>query len=144
MARPRVLVVEDDNVVADLVARIASHEGFLTRSSNSMNAASQCHEFRPDLIVLDIFMPELDGFEVLQYLATHHLPVSVIILSSTNSSYRKMAERMGEELGLSIIANVAKPFTIGQLQEVFDHFKKIHTARLATAGFERKWFVNNN
>src|SRR5258708_2312040 len=126
MSRPRILVVEDDAVVSDLIARIATNDGFIAQTACGLLSSSLCKQFKPDLIVLDIFMPEIDGFEVLQYLANNHFHASIIILSSTHSSYRKMAERMGEELGLSIIANIAKPFTIIQLQEVLDQFKKHH------------------
>lgn len=144
MSRPRVLVVEDDHVVAELVARIAEHVGFLTRISSGLTSAHVCEEFSPDIIVLDIFMPEIDGFEVLRYLAESHHRVSIIILSGTNSSFRNMAERMGQELGLSVVANVAKPFTISQLQAVFEEAKQRHPSHATTQFFAKNWFTANH
>ena len=143
MPRPRVLVIEDDIVVADLVARIATNQGYTTRTVSGLLSSSVCTEFKPDVIVLDIFMPEIDGFEVLQFLANSNYQASIIILSSTQSSYRKMAERMAEELGLNIVANVAKPFTIWQLQEIFENFKKHPSRRVSEITSEIKRFANS-
>src|SRR5229473_1285255 len=61
----RVLVVDDEPNIADLVATALRYEGFEVRTGGSGRAALDGVEaFRPDLVVLDIMLPDLDGFEV--------------------------------------------------------------------------------
>lgn len=64
-----VLVVEDDPMGADIVRRILQAEGFQTRHArNGREALQLVHEARPQLIILDLMMPEMDGFAFLDAL----------------------------------------------------------------------------
>lgn len=62
----RILVVEDDEAIADVVRRSLRVEGHDVRSaSDGVEALELVHEFSPDLIILDLGLPRLDGLEVL-------------------------------------------------------------------------------
>jgi CheY-like chemotaxis protein len=126
MWRPRLMVVDDDADVADIIGHVGQGLGFDTKAVSGVMAFSACTVFQPDVIVLDIFMPEIDGFEVLRYLGQAHRRTSVIIVSGKSNSFRDMAVRMGEQHGLTILANVAKPFTIARLHAVLTAAKKRH------------------
>ena len=81
--RPLILVVEDDPVVAELVTRIVDRGGFRTEIARSgTEALAKARELRPVAITLDIRLPELDGWKVLERLkqdeATSSIPVAVI------------------------------------------------------------------
>ena len=115
MWHPRLMVVDDDIDVAALICHVARGCGFQTEMADGIRAFEICASFEPDVIVLDIFMPEIDGFEVLRYLGQTHKSTSVVIISGKGVAFRDMAARMCEQHGINMLANLAKPFTIQQL-----------------------------
>ncbi|MTD56002.1 response regulator transcription factor [Amycolatopsis pithecellobii] len=74
----RVLVVDDEETLAELVAMALRMEGWEIRSAgNGTDAVRTARDFRPDIVVLDVMLPDLSGLEVLAKLRTEapHLPV---------------------------------------------------------------------
>ncbi|NBX04179.1 MAG: response regulator [Alphaproteobacteria bacterium] len=126
MWRSRLIVVDDDDDVANVVCHVAERLDFDVQTASGLGAFDACALFEPDVIVLDIFMPEIDGFEVLRYLGQDHKHTSVIIASGKGGAFRDMAARMCEQHGLFILANLAKPFTIAGLQAALLEAKKRH------------------
>lgn len=121
----RLLVIEDDPSIADLVVEVATGLGIKARGvTNTAKLEKICKDAKPDLIVLDIMMPERDGFEVLTYLRDNHPDVKIIILSGQDS-YRDMVERIGHSQGQDIVATMRKPFRVDQLREVFAQSLKL-------------------
>ena len=105
MKQFRVLVVDDEERILNFLRSklIASGYGVLT-ASNGLEALEQAQAQEPDLIVLDVLMPRMNGFEVLKELRTFS-SVPVIILSARGAD----ADRIK---GLSIGADdyLPKPF----------------------------------
>lgn len=126
MWRPRLMVVDDDEDVANLISYVATGLGFRTKIVSGVGAFIACSEFEPDVIVLDIFMPEIDGFEVLRYLGETNKDTSVVIVSGKDGIFRDMAAQMCEQQGIHMVANIAKPFTITHLRAVLSQAKKYH------------------
>jgi two-component system, OmpR family, response regulator len=63
--RVRVLVVDDESNITDLVATALRYEGFdVSTAGDGRTALSLVESFRPHAIVLDVMLPDLDGFEV--------------------------------------------------------------------------------
>ena len=61
----RILIVDDESTARAALELLLRREGFDVRSAtNGESALSECASFRPDLILLDILMPGMDGFEV--------------------------------------------------------------------------------
>src|SRR5919108_3630941 len=77
---PRVLVVEDDEEIAQALQRSLRMEGYDVRvSGDGVDALDQAHAFLPDLIVLDLGLPRLDGIEVARELrARDDVPILVL------------------------------------------------------------------
>jgi DNA-binding response OmpR family regulator len=68
-AKPKILLVEDDAALASVYQARMEAEGFEVRHvDNGENALSAAVEFKPDLILLDIMMPRISGFDVLDIL----------------------------------------------------------------------------
>jgi two-component system, NtrC family, response regulator AtoC len=112
---PRILVVDDDRVLLGNVSELLSEEGYETISaSNGGDAVALAKARAPDLVVCDIAMPGMDGYEVLATLrahsATSHLPF--IFLSAR-------AERNEVRAGMNLGADdyVTKPFRLDELLE---------------------------
>jgi two-component system KDP operon response regulator KdpE len=103
--RPLVLVADDEPRIAKLVSMALIPEGFRVASAGSgRDALAKAEEIRPDIVLLDIVMPDLDGMEVMRRLRERR-PVPVILLTAKGSPSEKAA---GLDLGADDY--IAKPF----------------------------------
>jgi CheY-like chemotaxis protein len=95
-ARQRVLVVEDDEATRQLLQRMLIGEGWqVAEAANGRVALGRLAEMRPDLILLDLIMPEMDGFEFLVELrktpAHRSIPVVVVTAADlTEDAHRRL------------------------------------------------------
>jgi DNA-binding response OmpR family regulator len=124
MSQFRLLSIEDDGKVADLICRVAEEVGFTTRTAFGDGVEKVCREFEADVIVLDIMMPDMDGIEVLQYLREQCCRAHIIILSGSDGLSRRIVEKMGNSLGFTIVANMTKPFRVAALRNLFEETKQ--------------------
>ena len=108
--RSRILVVEDDPTVAEVVARYLEREGFDVRTvGDGPSALESVASAIPDLMVLDLMLPGLDGLEVFRQVRSV-APVPVIMLTAKGDENDRVA---GLELGADDY--VAKPFSPREL-----------------------------
>jgi DNA-binding response OmpR family regulator len=95
----KILLVEDDDTLANVYKTRLHAEGFdLRRVSNGEEALTAALEYKPDLILLDIMMPKVSGFDVLDILRNtpETTNTKVIMLTAlSQDSDRKRAEDMG-------------------------------------------------
>ena len=106
----RVLVVEDDPTVAEVVTRYLEREGFAVESVGDGNEALASADVQlPDLVVLDIMLPGLDGLEVCRRLRSR-APIPVVMLTARGSEEDRV---LGLELGADDY--VSKPFSPREL-----------------------------
>ncbi|HAJ04167.1 MULTISPECIES: response regulator transcription factor [Brevundimonas] len=88
MIKPRILVAEDDRYLAALIRQTLEGRGLaITLAQNGEEALLQADEICPDLVILDVGMPVLDGFTVLRTLKADrfHSQVSVLMLTAARS-----------------------------------------------------------
>lgn len=105
MTSSLVLVVEDDPEIALLLERYLTRSGYRTvRASTGLTALSHLQMLRPDLVVLDVGLPDIDGFDLLAKIRRDSL-VPVIFVSAMDDDTDKL-------LGLKLGADdyVTKPF----------------------------------
>lgn len=106
----RVLIVEDEQDVADLVAEVLAFEGYDARIASAEFALNEALAFRPHVVLLDLMMPVVDGFEVARRLRghgeTHSLPI--VIMTAMHDAAARAAEAGTNHW-------LAKPFDIGEL-----------------------------
>jgi two-component system, OmpR family, response regulator len=110
-AEGRVLVVDDEPNITELVAMALKYVGFdVATASSGRDALSSVGDFRPDLIVLDVMMPDLDGFEVCRRLRADGIRVPVVYLTARDATEDKVR-------GLTIGGDdyVTKPFSLEEL-----------------------------
>ncbi len=90
-ASARVLVVEDDEAIADVLRRSLRAEGHEVRSAaDGVEALRATEEFTPDLVILDLGLPRLDGIEVLKRLRAES-DVPVLILTARTETDDRVA-----------------------------------------------------
>ncbi|WP_433612220.1 response regulator transcription factor [Dactylosporangium sp. CA-139114] len=109
--QPKVLVVDDEASIRALLSATLRLTGFEVRVATGGNEAlATAAEFGPDLVVLDVMMPDLDGFEVAQRLRTSGQPVPVLFLTARDSVEDRIS-------GLTVGADdyVAKPFSLEEV-----------------------------
>ena len=103
--QPLVLVADDEPRITKLVAIALSEEGFrVITASSGEEAIRKAEEYRPDVVLLDIVMPDLDGIEVMGQLREGR-PVPVILLTAKGSTADK-----AKGLDLGADDYIAKPF----------------------------------
>jgi DNA-binding response OmpR family regulator len=108
MINARILVVDDDRVIQQLLKVNLELEGYAVEvADDGEEALAQFELFRPDLVVLDIMMPRLDGWEVCRRLKsdTDSARVPIVLLSARA---QEADVQRGTELGVA--AYVTKPF----------------------------------
>ncbi len=109
----RVLVVEDDRDIADLVARYLSKAGFAVETvASGRDALSAIAERPPDLLVLDLMLPQMDGLEICRAVRGNNNTSGMPIIMLT-----ARAEESERIVGLELGADdyIAKPFSPNEL-----------------------------
>ena len=110
MIQQRVLVVDDDPTVSDVVARYLEHAGYaVSVVADGKVALDTAITDPPDLVVLDLMLPGIDGLEVFKQLRAH-APVPVVMLTALGDEADRL---VGLELGADDY--VTKPFSPREL-----------------------------
>jgi CheY-like chemotaxis protein len=116
--RPTILVVDDDESLRDLLRRMFESVQYqVILASNAQDAISTIGVTPPDIILTDIYMPEADGFELINWLRKNAAAIPVIAMSGTATPrYDQLS--IAENLGA--IAVIEKPFRQAQIIETID------------------------
>ena len=110
MARGKILVVDDEPKIVRLVRAYLERDGFeVIEAADGRRAVDAARRLSPDLIVLDVMLPELDGLEVCRQIR-HFSDVPIIMLTARDEDADKL---VGLELGADDY--VTKPFSPGEL-----------------------------
>jgi two-component system, OmpR family, response regulator len=107
----RVLVVDDEKSISDLIATSLRFVGFDVRTAaTGSEALTVAEEFKPQAVVLDVMLPDLDGFEVCRQLRSEGLNIGVLFLTAKDGMEDKVA-------GLTIGGDdyMTKPFSLEEL-----------------------------
>lgn len=112
----KILVVDDDVSIADLLTQSLLEEGYeVHKTVQSLRFYDAVREYQPDLILLDLMMPYLEGEDELQLMKlspeTEKIPV-IVVTAKSESDLRK-EEASLRQLGVLHIVN--KPFDLNQL-----------------------------
>ena len=103
----KILLVDDEKDIVDMMEEVLNKEGFshIQKTFTGADALKQCRDFQPDIVILDIMLPDMDGLEVCRQIREFSY-CSVLFLSSKNDDVDKI-------LGLSLGGDdyVTKPFS---------------------------------
>ena len=109
--KQRILIVDDDENIAELISLYLTKECFETRIvGDGESALSAVKEFNPNLILLDLMLPGIDGYQVCREVRKEELQVPIIMLSAKGEVFDKV---LGLELGADDY--MEKPFDSKEL-----------------------------
>jgi PleD family two-component response regulator len=126
-----ILVVDDENSNIIALTHILSPEYTIYAAKNGLNALNAAEKHLPDLILLDIIMPDMDGYAVITKLKNSELTQNIPVIFITG-----LSNADDEEKGLALGASdyIAKPFLVEIVkQKVENQIKIINQACQITA-----------
>lgn len=132
MIDKKIMIVDDESDLLDLLEKAFKMEGFqnIIKVTNGKKAIETCRTDRPDLVILDVMLPDMDGYEICKQIR-HFSHCPILFLSSKNDELDKV-------LGLAVGGDdyVTKPFS---LKEVVYRVK----AQLRRLGYQKNAEKNN-
>ncbi|GGA42469.1 response regulator transcription factor [Paenibacillus physcomitrellae] len=106
----RILVVDDDPYIQELIGHVLIKEGFeISAAGNGLEALNLLQEVKADLVILDVMMPEMDGWELCRELEAHY-DMPLLMLTAKGDTSQKVR---GFELGTDDY--MVKPFEAPEL-----------------------------
>jgi len=107
-ANRRVLIVDDDEAIRLALGTIVRKAGYLvTFAGNARDAIASIDAARPSIVFTDIFMPEADGFELINWLRRSGSSIPLIAMSGANTT---LTGQLGLAARLGAQATISKPF----------------------------------
>jgi EAL domain-containing protein (putative c-di-GMP-specific phosphodiesterase class I)/ActR/RegA family two-component response regulator len=117
----RLLIIDDEEDICDLIAEIATRRGLEARTtSNAENVHTILADFIPDIIMMDLMMPGIDGVELLRLLSEKAKNAKLCLISGSDARVLNSARRLGSAHGLNVVAALEKPLSIETLNGFFD------------------------
>ena len=107
---PTILIADDNKQITSILEEYAKKEGFSTKIAlNGVEALDLFHSINPDIVLLDVMMPQMDGFEVCREIRKNS-SVPVIMITARGEDFEKI---MGLDIGADDY--IVKPFSPGEV-----------------------------
>jgi EAL domain-containing protein (putative c-di-GMP-specific phosphodiesterase class I) len=117
-----ILIVDDSQLHRMHAAGLCAEAKQLRQAQDGEEGLAMMREHLPQLVLLDLEMPRLDGVQVLQHMAAEGLRVPVIVTSGKDYMLISSVEMMGRELGLPVLGGLKKPL---RQQDLLDLLKRL-------------------
>lgn len=109
--REKIVVIDDDDKITSMLRRSLAFEGYTVFTANhGMDGLKQILEHEPDVVILDVMMPQLDGWEVVRRIREGGLEVPILMLTAKD----EVADRV-KGLDLGADDYLVKPFALEEL-----------------------------
>jgi EAL domain-containing protein (putative c-di-GMP-specific phosphodiesterase class I)/CheY-like chemotaxis protein len=114
----KLLVIDDEVELGRLLGRVAESVGYDVRvTARIADFKDHLAHFMPTVIMLDLSMPEMDGLELLRWLAAQNCRAHIMLMSGFDTRVLDAARRIGEERGLFVAYALTKPIRMPELKE---------------------------
>jgi DNA-binding response OmpR family regulator len=120
----RILVIDDEPAVCELVRRVAESEGFQVATTGTRDDFIASYDtLVPSYIFLDLILPDADGIALLQSLSERGCTAQIVIMSGTHPELLNTSGRLGRSYDLHIAGTLRKPFRANELREALKLFQ---------------------
>ncbi|MCP5244035.1 EAL domain-containing response regulator [Nitrosomonas sp.] len=120
----KILLVDDDTFMLKILTKMLNNLGYASVSAcdNGTDALTRIGQAdtRPDLILLDLNMPNMDGIEFVRYLVERHFPGSLILVSGEDERMLKTAEKLVHAHQIPMLGYLHKPVSPDKLSEIIN------------------------
>ena len=124
MPLPRLLLIDDEPALAEFVAKAADLCGFEPSiAEQDQEFRDKFHEHRPQMVVLDLGMPGMDGVELIRFLADEDFKDPVLIISGFDRRVLDSAFRLGSALGLQMVGPLEKPTRLEEIETILKQLR---------------------
>lgn len=122
MQKPRLLIIDDDPPTGTLFRRVAEKLDYEVEvTTSALQAQALFADFDPQVVILDLIMPDVDGIEMVRWLTGVGFRGRVVMVSGYSDSYLQAAVTMLKARGISDALSLTKPLNIERLRECLAH-----------------------
>jgi CheY-like chemotaxis protein len=114
-----ILIADDEPDIRLLVSSMLGKDYTVLKASNGQEAISIAHKEKPDLILMDILMPEVDGFTACYAIKTDKATKAIPVVMLTAIDY-DLDKKLSQEIGAD--GYITKPFSTQDLQNIIGQF----------------------
>jgi len=115
------LAIDDDPDAAHLIAQIANKSGYEARALTDTRGVRQVlNEWQPDVLTLDLCMPDEDGFQLLTVLQQAGFKGPLIVISGKDGWLRQAACDLAEVRGISVATHLQKPIDVQGFRDLLN------------------------
>lgn len=119
MRKLKLLVVDDDAAFAKIIENIAVGVGMDVILTDDSREFASLYTDDLDIVVLDVFMPEIDGIELLRFLSSKNAQASIVLMSGGDKGILHSVQELAIERNLTVLGALQKPFSVNDLEDVF-------------------------
>lgn len=113
----RVLIIDDDPDLRDFLADVAESLGMTVLAADEPADFLECYRsFQPNVILLDLMMPQVDGIQVLEALGAEKCASEILLMSGADSKVLNSTARFAEAQGLTVRDCLRKPIALDDLE----------------------------
>lgn len=120
----QLLAIDDDPALLDLIQKVGESSGVTVNATTDPALFKEIvRKGTPDLVLLDLQMPDSDGVELLRFLADEKCTARIVLMSGFDTRLLDLAHTLGAELKLNMGDSVRKPFHVVALRKLLGDFK---------------------
>lgn len=116
-------VLDDEPDICRYISTVADGLGFATYTTESPASFIENYSAGIDVLVLDLYMPDIDGIELLRYVSEREPPQHLILISGGDYIVLRSAQKLAQELGLSVVGTLHKPFRRYELEQILQRIQ---------------------
>lgn len=125
MSTRHLLLIDDEPAFGRFIAHAAETGGFTAHVTMSAEPFMQKYrDLKPEAVALDLGMPQVDGVQLLRFLAEEKCAAPVIIISGFDRRVLDSSVRLGNALGLKMVGPLEKPVRLQEFLDLLDQIKR--------------------
>lgn len=121
MSNRRLVAIDDEASFREFLAEVVQDTDYRSVITGDAAAFRNAYaELDPTVVVLDMVMPDVDGFEIMQWLVQQGYRARVVLITGFGTRYAEMAKTLAAERGLTDVITLPKPVQLAELRRALD------------------------